>query len=376
MAGEKRDFYEVLGVAKGADDSAIKKAYRKMAKENHPDLHPGDAAAEARFKEINEAYEVLSDESSRSKYDQFGHAGVDPNFGGGGGFGGDFGGFDLGDIFGSMFGGGFGGSQMNRNGPRKGETLRAVITLTFEESAFGCGKEIILNRTETCQDCNGSGAAAGTTPETCPDCRGRGVVQIRRGGGAFSMMQTVECPRCRGRGKLIHTPCSACGGAGHQRKRQEVRVDIPAGIADGQAISKRGYGNAGRNGGPAGDLHLEIRVKPHAFFKREGNHVLLEKEISFVQAVLGDQLTIPTLEGDVQHNLPEGTPTGRSFCLRGKGFPDVNGRGKGDQYVVVKVAVPRNLTEEQKERLKAFGEAMGEKETKAKTFFDKRKKKK
>ena len=376
MAGEKRDFYEVLGVPKGADDSAIKKAYRKMAKENHPDLHPGDVAAEARFKEINEAYEVLSDEGSRAKYDQFGHAGVDPNFGGGGGFGGGFEDLDLGDILGSMFGGGFGGGRVNRNGPQKGESLRAAVTITFEESAFGCEKELLLGRTETCKDCSGSGAAAGTTPETCPDCRGQGVVQMRRGSGMFSMMQTVECNRCRGRGKLIHSPCSVCNGAGSQRKQQRIRVNIPAGIADGQSISMRGQGNAGRNGGPAGDLLVRIGVSPHAFFRREGNHVVLEKEVSFIQATLGDQLKIPTIDGEVQYDLPEGTPTGTTFRLRSKGMPDVNGRGRGDQYVTVKVGIPRNLTGEQKASLKAFGEAMGMAEPTPKSFFDKRKKKK
>ena len=372
MAGEKRDFYEVLGVAKGADDSAIKKAYRKMAKENHPDLHPGDAAAEARFKEINQAYEVLSDEGSRAKYDQFGHAGIDPNFGAGGGFGGGFEDFDLGDILGSMFG----GSRVNRNGPQKGESLRAAVTITFEESAFGCEKELLLGRTETCKDCSGSGAAAGTTPETCPDCRGQGAVQMQRGNGMFSMVQTVECPRCRGRGKLIHSPCQTCNGAGSQRKQQRIRVNIPAGIAEGQTISMRGQGNAGRNGGPAGDLLVRIGVTPHSFFKREGNHVMLEKEVSFLQATLGDQLKIPTIDGEVQYDLPEGTPTGTTFRLRSKGIPDVNGRGRGDQYVTVKVVTPRNLNSEQKASLRAFGEAMGMEAPTPKSFFDKRKKKK
>lgn len=376
MAGQKRDYYEVLGVSKSASESDIKKAYRKLAKENHPDLNPGDTAAEARFKEINEAYEVLSDSGSRQKYDQFGHAGVDGSYGGGGADFGGFADFDLGDILGGFFGGGFGGATQPRNGPKKGETLRAGLTITFEESAFGCEKELLLHRNENCDHCQGTGAAPGTTPETCPDCRGQGVVRIQRGSGGFMMSQTVECSRCRGTGKLIKSPCNQCNGIGTQRKQKKIQINVPAGIASGQALNMRGQGNAGKNGGPAGDLLISITVTPHAFFKRDGNDIRFEREVNFAQAALGDKLQIPTIDGDVSYDLPEGTQPGTVFRLKGKGFPDVNGRGRGDQYVTVKVLVPKGLNSEQKTKLKAFSESMGFGETAPKTFFDKRKKKK
>ena len=387
MPEQKRDYYEVLGVSKGASDDEIKKAYRKLAKKYHPDMNPGDKEAEAKFKEVNEAYSILSDSDKRARYDQFGHAGVDPNYGAGGpggGFGGfDMGDIDLGDIFGSFFGGGFGGfggsSSGRRNGPQKGESLRASLTITFEEAAFGCEKEINLNRTEECEACHGSGAEPGTTAETCPDCRGTGVVRVQQRTGGFAFSSTAPCSRCRGTGKIIHTPCKACGGSGSVKKTKRVTVSIPAGIDDGQAISLRGQGNAGKNGGPAGDLIVAVHVKPHPQFHRDGTTVLYEQPVTFYQAVMGAELEIPTIDGKVKYNLPAGTQTGTTFRLRGKGIPELRGRGRGDQYVTVRVQVPTSLNGEQKEALRAFAEAMGEdvpEESGLKGFFDKHKKRK
>ena len=388
MPDQKRDYYEVLGVSKSASDDEIKKAYRKLAKQYHPDLNPGDKTAEAKFKEVNEAYEVLSDKDKRAKYDQFGHAGVDPNFGAGaggpfGGFSGaDFGDIDLGDIFGSFFGGGFGGgsSSSRRNGPMKGDTLRAGVTITFEEAAFGCEKEIILNREESCDTCHGTGCEPGTTAEICPNCRGTGTVRIQRGGGAFTFATTTTCPKCGGTGKIIHQPCKTCNGSGSVRKQRKITVKIPAGIDNGQPVSLRGQGGAGRNGGPAGDLIISVTVRPHAFFKRDGTSVYMEQPVSFLQATLGAELEIPTIDGKVKWTLPEGTQPGTTFRLRGKGIPSINGRGRGDQFVTVQVQVPRNLSREQKEALHAYGQAMGEipadHEDGLKGFFDKKRKKK
>ena len=387
MPEQKRDYYEVLGVSKGASDDEIKKAYRKLAKKYHPDMNPGDKEAEAKFKEVNEAYSILSDSEKRARYDQFGHAGVDPNYGAGGpggGFGGfDMGDIDLGDIFGSFFGGGFGGfggsSSGRRNGPQKGESLRASLTITFEEAAFGCEKEINLNRTEECEACHGSGAEPGTTAETCPDCRGTGVVRVQQRTGGFAFSSTAPCSRCRGTGKIIHTPCKACGGSGSVKKSKRVTVSIPAGIDDGQAISLRGQGNAGKNGGPAGDLIVAVHVKPHPQFHRDGTTVLYEQPVTFYQAVMGAELEIPTIDGKVKYNLPAGTQTGTTFRLRGKGIPELRGRGRGDQYVTVRVQIPTSLNGEQKEALRAFAEAMGEdvpEESGLKGFFDKHKKRK
>ena len=387
MPEQKRDYYEVLGVSKGTSDDEIKKAYRKLAKKYHPDMNPGDKEAEAKFKEVNEAYSILSDSEKRARYDQFGHAGVDPNYGAGGpggGFGGfDMGDIDLGDIFGSFFGGGFGGfggsASSRRNGPQKGESLRASLTISFEEAAFGCEKEINLNRTEECEACHGSGAEPGTTAETCPDCRGTGVVRVQQRTGGFAFSSTAPCSRCRGTGKIIHTPCKACGGSGSVKKTKRVTVSIPAGIDDGQAISLRGQGNAGKNGGPAGDLIVAVHVKPHPQFHRDGTTVLYEQPVTFYQAVMGAELEIPTIDGKVKYNLPAGTQTGTTFRLRGKGIPELRGRGRGDQYVTVRVQVPTSLNGEQKEALRAFAEAMGEdvpEESGLKGFFDKHKRRK
>lgn len=383
MPEQKRDYYEILGVSKGATDEEIKKAYRKLAKQYHPDMNPDDKASESRFKEVNEAYEMLSDKEKRAKYDQFGHAGVDPNFGAGG-FGGgfDMGDIDLGDIFGSFFGGGFGGfgaqQQQRANTPQRGESLRAALTITFEEAAFGCEKEIELTRTETCEECHGSGAQPGTTAETCPDCRGAGVVRIQRGGGSFSFSTSAPCARCRGTGKIVHSPCKSCGGAGSVRKKRRISVTIPAGIDEGQAVSLRSQGNAGKNGGPSGDLIVGVHIKPHPKFQRDGTTVLYEQPISFYQAAVGAELEIPTIDGKVKYTLPAGTQSGTTFRLRGKGIPELRSRNRGDQYVTVKVQVPISLTAEQREALSAFGSAMGEdvSESGAKSFFEKRKKKK
>ncbi len=385
MPEQKRDYYEVLGVSKGASDDEIKKAYRRKAKEYHPDLHPGDKECEAKFKEVNEAYEVLSDADKRARYDQFGHAGVDPNFNPGGGFGGGFsGGFgdiDLGDLFGSVFGGGFGGGfggQAQRpNGPQRGESLRLGLQLTFEEAAFGCDKEIELNRTEACPDCSGSGCAPGAAAETCSKCHGTGVIRVQRGGGGFSFTTSAPCDACRGTGRIIKNPCRACSGAGTVRKSRRVHVSIPAGIDDGQTVSLRGQGNAGKNGGPSGDLLVTVSIKPHPKFQRDGVMVYTTQDVSFTQAALGAELEVDTLDGKVKWTLPAGTQPGTTFRLRDRGIPQLRGKGRGDQFITVQVQVPKRLSGEQKEALEAYAAAMGESSTGAgKGFFDKRKKKK
>ena len=379
MAEQKRDYYEVLGVSKGASEDEIKKAYKKMARKYHPDLNPGDKSAEEKFKEVNEAYEVLSDADKRARYDQFGHAGVDPNFGAGG-FGGGFdGGFDfsdLGDIFGSFFGGGFGGGRRtNPNAPQRGESIRMAVTISFEEAAFGCEKEVTVERYEACDTCHGSGCAPGTSPEVCPDCHGTGTVQVRRQTPMGVFATSSPCPKCGGKGRIIHQPCKDCRGSGMMRKKKTIQASIPAGIDNGQTISIRGQGNAGKNGGPAGDLLITITVRPHELFRREGTCVLCEAPITFTQAVLGAELEIPTIDGKVKYTLPEGTQSGTTFRLKGKGIPSINGRGRGDQYVTVYIETPRNLNKEQKEALKKFAAAMGEDEASGqKPFFKKFKK--
>ena len=377
---EKRDYYEVLGVQKGAGQDEIKKAYRKITKENHPDLHPGDKACEERFKEANEAYEILSDEEKRQKYDQFGHAAFDPNagFGGGGGFGGfdGFGGF--GDIFGDIFGGfgGFGGgARSNPNAPRKGENLRTNVNISFEEAAFGCKKEVTVIRVESCPDCGGSGCAEGTTPEICPDCGGSGHVRVNQR-TPFGMVQsTSQCPKCGGTGKIIHQPCKTCKGKGNVRRQQKIEVNVPAGIDDGQTISKTGAGNAGINGGPNGDLLVSVTVRPHARFERDGTSVLLEQELSYAQAVLGAEIEVPTIDGKVKLTIPEGTQPGAVFRLRGKGIPYLRGSGRGDQFITVTIKVPKNLSSSQKELLRQFAASMGDLDGEAgRTIFGKKKK--
>lgn len=387
MANEsKRDYYEVLGVPKNASDAELKKAYRKLAKENHPDLHPGDKAAEARFKEINEAYEMLSDAEKRQKYDQFGHAGVDPNFNASGGFGGGFGGFegfDVGDLFGSFFGGfgGFGGdARAPKAGPQRGSDIHASMTITLEEAAFGATKDITITHMESCDTCHGTGSAEGTTAEVCPNCHGSGTVRVQQTTMFGSVSTTTVCPNCRGEGKIIHQPCKTCNGTGAVRAQKKISVTIPAGIDDGQAISLRGQGDVGKRGGGYGDLIISVHVKPHALLKRKGNTILLERKISFVEAALGTEIEIPTLDGKVRYTIPEGTQTGTTFRLKGKGVTNLNGRGRGDQLVTVIVETPKKMTEDQKEALRRFGEAMGEATSKegngSKGFFDKKRKKK
>ena len=373
---DKRDYYEVLGVSKNASDDEIKKAHRKLAKKYHPDLNKDNPEAAEKFKELNEAYEVLSDKDKKAKYDQFGFAGVDPNYGGGaGGFGG-FGGFDMGDlsdIFGSFFGGG--STRSRRNAPQRGETLQQRVMLSFEEAAFGCEKEINLERVELCDTCGGSGAAPGTTPETCSNCGGTGTVQQRRQTPMGVFATTSPCPRCGGKGKMISSPCKSCNGTGQVRKRKTIKVSIPAGIDNGQIISLRGQGNAGKNGGPSGDLQIIISVQSHPLFRRDGTNVYCDAPITFTQAVLGGELEIPTIDGKVKYEIPEGTQTGTTVRLRGKGIPNVNGRGRGDQFVTVHIETPRNLNREQKEALRKFSESLKEHNYKErKSFFEKFKK--
>ena len=371
---DKRDYYEVLGVGKNATDSEIKSAYRKLAKKYHPDLNPGDKEAEEKFKEVNEANDVLSDPQKRQRYDQFGFAGVDPNYaaangGGAGGFGGGFGGVDLGDIFGDIFGGGFGGgfsgfgggsSTRTANVPRKGHDIQASVILTFEEAAHGCSKKITINRQDTCPDCGGTGAAKGTSPETCPDCGGRGYV-VTQQRTPFGVMQSQQpCSHCGGRGTIIRNPCKTCRGTGKTAARKSLEINIPAGIDDDQNIALRGQGDAGSNGGPAGDVIVHVTVKADPMFERDGYDVTIHVPITFSQAVLGDDVEVPTVDGRIVQHIPEGTQSGTKFRLRGQGIQYLNGRGRGDQYVIVDVEIPKKVTRAQREALKAFEDSMKE----------------
>jgi molecular chaperone DnaJ len=371
----KRDYYEVLEVGRDASDADIKKAYRKLAKQYHPDLNPGDKNAEAKFKEVNEAYEVLSDPNKRARYDQFGHAGVDPNsFGGAGaGFGDfDFGG--IGDIFESFFGGGFGRSSRSRSGPQKGADIKYSMQLTFEEAAFGVEKEISIHRHENCSNCGGTGAKPGTSPETCKHCNGTGQVQYRQSTPFGQFVNVKTCDVCRGEGKIITNPCPECSGKGKIKKTVKRNVNIPAGIDDGQTISLRGEGEPGTRGGPAGDVYITISVKPHSIFRRQGNDVVCEMPITFVQAALGAELEVPTLDGKVKYSIPEGTQTGSIFRLKNKGIPYLRGNGRGDQYVKVEIDVPKKLNEKQKDLLRQFAEISGDDVyEQRKGFFDKMK---
>lgn len=377
---QKRDYYEVLGVQKGCTDDELKKAYRKVAKKYHPDLNPGDKEAEAKFKEANEAYAVLSDSQKRARYDQFGHAGVDPNYGAGGAGGAYAGGFDFGDfgdIFDTFFGGGFGGfggstRTRNPNGPIRGNNINISLTLTFLEAAKGCKKEISINRQVKCEDCGGTGAAAGTKPEVCPECHGTGQIPVQQR-TPFGVVQTARaCSKCNGTGKLVKEPCTKCGGQGRVRKNIKLEVNVPAGIDDGQTFVLRGQGDNGLNGGPSGDVNVTVSVRPDPLFERDGFDVWCEIPITFPQAVLGAEVTVPTIDGKVTYNIPEGTQPATVFRLRNKGISYINGKGRGDQYVRVILEVPTNLNSKQKDALKEFDQQLGDKNyRKRKGFFDK-----
>ncbi|MBU1863318.1 MAG: molecular chaperone DnaJ [Candidatus Omnitrophica bacterium] len=368
----KRDYYEVLGVGKNASQEEMKKSYRKLALKYHPDKNPGDKKAEEQFKEAAEAYAVLSDQQKRAQYDQFGHSL------GGGGFGG-FSNFDdifgnFGDIFEdffdveSIFGGGRSRSRGNR--PRRGSDLQYKLTLSFTEAAFG--KETVINvpRFETCVSCNGSGASPGSKKDTCPECGGSG--QLRVSQGFFSIAKT--CHGCQGQGTKISKPCSECNGSGRVQRERKINIKIPAGVDTGSRLKVNGEGEAGINGGPRGSLYVYIEIEPHPFFKREEDHIICEKEISFTQAALGAQVEVPTLDGQVKLKIPPGTPTGKLFRLAGKGMPNLHGYGRGDEYVRITVVVPTKLTEEEKKILRQLAQLRGEEIENTKSFLDKVKK--
>ena len=375
MADNKRDYYEVLGVQKGATGEEIKKAYRKLAMKYHPDRNPGDKEAEARFKEVGEAYEILADDDKRARYDQFGFAGVDPNYNAqGGGYGSGFGGFggfgdfgDLGDIFGEFFGGG--SRRQSRNAPTRGEDILSRLELTFEEAAFGCEKEVNIQRIENCGECHGSGSSDGKV-ETCSYCRGAGQVRTQQTIMGMTMQSTTVCPQCSGRGKLVKNPCTTCKGKGKVRRTQKIKVKIPAGVDAGQSVRVRGEGSVGSNGGPSGDVLVQILIRRHPICSRRDMTVLCEVPITFSQAALGAQIQVPTLDGKVAFDIPEGTQTGREFVLRDKGIPDVsNPRRRGDQRFTVVVETPTKLTREQKELLRQLDESL-DATPKRKKFFD------
>ena len=378
---EKRDYYEVLGLKKGCSDDEIKKAYRLLAKKYHPDLNPGDKDAEAKFKEVSEAYEVLSNPEKKARYDQFGHAGVDPSYGAGagagaggfGGFGGGFGFEDFGDIFDNIFSG-FGGSTRTRNPsqPIRGNDIQIDVTVSFLEAAFGCKKDVSYQRLETCTSCSGSGAAAGSSPETCTDCGGSGRVRVSQRTPLGIIQTTKVCNKCGGKGKTIKTPCTACNGLGRVRRTIKKTIDVPSGINDGQSFVIRGQGDSGINGGPAGDITVTVSMRPHPIFERDGFDVWCDIPITFSQATLGDEITVPTIDGKVTYMVPEGTQPGTVFRLRNKGIPYVNGRGRGEQYVRVNIEVPTGLNSKQKEALREFEKISSDKNyAKRRTFLDK-----
>ncbi len=373
---DKRDYYEVMGISKGASDDEIKKAYRQLAKKYHPDLNPDNKEAEAKFKEVNEAYEVLSDKDKRARYDQFGHAGVDPNYGAGGYGGNPYGqDIDMNDIFNSIFGGfgGFGGGRRssNPNAPRRGADIETTVAISFDEAAKGCKKEISYTAMVSCKECSGTGAQSGTSPKVCPTCRGTGHVTVNQR-TPIGMIQTSRvCDTCRGTGKVIEHPCKACSGNGRHKATRKIEINIPAGIADEQVVSISGQGSSGINGGPAGDVRVYVTVRPHPIFERRGNDVWCELPLTYTQAALGAEVTVPTIDGKVSYSVHDGTQPGDVFKLKGKGIPHINGRGRGDQYVKVTIDVPRNLTSKQKELLKEFEKASSEKNyQKKKTFAD------
>ena len=360
MAETKRDYYEVLGVDRNADAATIKKAYRQLAKKYHPDMNPGDKEAEQKFKEAAEAYSVLSDDNKRRQYDQFGHAAFEQGGGGAGGF--DFNGADMGDIFGDIFGDLFGGGSRRRanNGPMKGANLRASVRITFEEAVFGCEKELELSLKDECTNCHGTGAKPGTSPETCPKCGGRGQVVMTQQ-SLFGMVQNVTtCPDCGGTGKIIKEKCTSCGGTGYTSSRKKIKVSIPAGIDNGQCVRIAGKGEPGTNGGPRGDLLVEVVVQRHPIFQRQDMNIYSTAPMSFAQATLGGDVRISTIDGDVMYNVKPGTQTDTRIRLKGKGVPSLRNKSvRGDHYVTLVVQVPTKLNNEAKEALKAFDAATG-----------------
>ena len=377
---EKRDYYEVLGVERGADDATLKKAYRKLAKKYHPDMTPGVKEAEAKFKEATEAYSVLSDPEKRRTYDQYGHAAFENGGAGqGGGFGGfDFNGADMGDIFGDIFGDLFGGgrSRSANNGPMRGANLRAGVHITFQEAVFGCEKELELTLKDTCTKCNGTGAKPGTSPETCSKCHGTGQVTYTQQ-SMFGMVRNVQtCPDCGGTGKIIKDKCPDCRGTGFTASRKKIQVSIPAGIDDGQSIRIREKGEPGTNGGPRGDLLVEVQVARHPIFQRQDMNIFSTAPITYAQAALGGKIRISTVDGEVEYEVKPGTQTDTKIRLRGKGVPSLRNKNvRGDQYVTLVVQVPTKLSEEAKDALRAFdaacqGKPAPEKEKK-KRFMDK-----
>ena len=376
---DKRDYYEVLGVEKGASAEEIKTAYRKAAMKYHPDRNPGDKEAEEKFKEAGEAYEVLSDDDKRARYDQYGFAGVDPNYAGGAGygagfdgFGGGFGGFgDLGDIFGDLFGGGSTRRSGGQNAARRGQDVMTRLELTFEEAAFGCDKEVATYRVENCSACNGTGSADGNV-ETCSKCHGTGQERVVQNFMGMQMQSTQPCSRCGGKGKIIKTPCNTCKGKGKVRRTKKINVKVPAGVDEGQSVRVRGEGDVGTGGAPNGDLLVKIQIRPHKEFQRQDYDVYSRVPISFAQAALGAEIEVPTLDGKVSYTIPEGTQTGREFVLRGKGIPLVNNpKTRGDHRFQVVVETPTKLTAEQKELLRQLEGLSPRPESGKKSFQDK-----
>lgn len=356
-----KDYYEVLGLQKGASDEEIKKAFRKSALKYHPDRNPGDKEAEEKFKEMNEAYQVLSDPQKKAQYDQYGTTDFGAGgFGGGQGFDfSDFGGF--GDIFENIFGGGGGfGGRKQKNGPERGADIEYTLTMTFEEACFGVEKEISINRSENCEKCSGTGAKPGTTPKTCDKCGGSGQVRVQRSTPFGSFVNVATCDKCGGKGKIVSDPCHECGGSGKVRKNRKIKVKVPAGVDSGNVMPLRGQGEHGKNGGPAGDLYINIRVMPHKEFKRQGYDVYIDRHVSFAQAALGIELRVPTIDGDVKYDVPSGTQPGTMFRMKGKGIPRVNGGGRGDHYVRIIVDIPKKLNDDQKKALVDYMEASGE----------------